>query len=59
MPGGDRTGPAGRGPMTGRAARGGGFGRGGGRRGDLAEDLHVVLEANAYALAVGIESLIN
>ena len=33
MPGGDRTGPAGRGPMTGRAARGGGFGRGGGRRG--------------------------
>ena len=37
MPGGDRTGPAGRGPMTGRGrgggfSRGGGFGRGG-RRG--------------------------
>jgi len=32
MPGGNRTGPAGRGPMTG-GARGGGFGRGGGRRG--------------------------
>ena len=31
MPGGDGTGPIGRGPMTGRA--GGGFGRGGGRRG--------------------------
>ena len=29
MPGGDRTGPAGRGPMTGRArGRGGGFARG-------------------------------
>ena len=33
MPGGDGTGPIGRGPMTGRVTRGGGFGRGGGRRG--------------------------
>ena len=32
MPGGDGTGPIGRGPMTGRAG-GGGFDRGGGRRG--------------------------
>ena len=33
MPVGDRTGPTGRGPMTGRATRGGGFGRGVVRKG--------------------------